>query len=1114
MCAIAVRAAPRRVANPKADARFVAVTDQVKAGAARLRKHAPPAQKAREASKSAKAPPNERLAGAKAKAVDEVKEAPTPKPQPQSFKALLRAEIDKAMPKTLGDTEQFMNGGATGAMKGSLGGSVDQQEKAATGPLDAATKKPPNEGAVPALPSAALPAEAAPAAPGVDGARGMPPPATPADVSLQQSKQDTLQALADEKIKPATLQKANDPRFTALAGAQGAVVAQADKAPAGFRAKESAVLAGARAAAGGTGRRGALLLAGTRGAGNAKVLTRQQQQAAKEEAERKQVAANIEGIYADTKVKVERNLATLDTDVAAIFDPGIEAALAAMKTFVEDKLFDYKLRRYLSIPGVGLALWVKDQILALPDEVNVFYAQGRAQFQGAMDRLIDRVAALVEARLAKAKADVAAGQSKIKSYVAGLPANLKAAGDAAAKAVADRFTELDAGIDSKKDELASALAQKYKDAFDKADEALKQMQDENKGLIQQFAEKLGEVVTALLEFKAKLLGLIKKGQETIQLILDDPIGFLGNLIAAVKGGFNAFVGNIWTHLKAGFVKWLFGALAGAGITLPSDLSLPSILKLVLDVLGISYEKMRAKAVKLIGARAVAVIEKAVEYVKEFVTGGPQKLWEKVKDDLASLKDMVIGAIQDWLVETVVKQAVAKVVSMFNPAGAIVQAVIAIYNVVMFVVEKAQQIMALVEAVVNSVNAIATGAIGGAISWIEKSLASAIPIVIGFLARLVGLGGIGDKIKGFIKKVQAKVDAAIDKAIAKVVALAKKLFGAVKAGARKLLDWWNKKAPVNAAGERHTLLFSGKGRGARFVIRSTEADPLAFLEARKAKIKPATLPAKKKAEYDLGVVKLGTAATDVAGVRTLQGELAAFDDGSKPVPADADSTAADAKSTALDAKLLVLAGTIGEIIVHFNIKDPIVKKVSIPSRRPWELVTKVRIANEYAATPAHRAGDLTLPATPEKINGKVVTTPFNLNRDRKNVAGVKETLGRRHVVSSADMRDHYVSKLVGKPASEGKLLIEQRASMAEARTTVKGDLDDKSIEEAARERHAKFFNYANNLWIGPQRENSVLQQKIDTNKPGMKGNASAISEHVAHVKRSWAFDGNFTPTKVS
>lgn len=765
-----------RVAKPKSDPRFVAVTEQVKSGATKLKQHPTAATKAKQASKSAKPPANERLAGAKAKVVDAVKEAPTPKPQPTSFKALLRAEIDKAMPKTLGDTEKFMEGGAQGQMKGAASGGVSQQKDAATGPADKAVKKPPDAGAVPEQPSAPLPAEPVAGAPPIAGGQAMPEPAKPQEVSLQETKKDTEQALKDEKVKPESLPKANDPRFSAVADAKGKVAAQADKAPGQFRGKEAAVLGKAGAQAAGAARTGSLLMAGRKGAGNAKVLSRQQQQAAKEEAERAKVATTIEGIYTRTKTRVEAKLSGLDGEVSAIFDPGVDAAIAQMKAFVDDKIFDYKLRRYLSIPLVGLARWLRDAALGLPDEANVFYTQGRAMFTKSMDALIDRVAALVEKRLAEAKAEVAAGQAEIKAYVAGLPANLQAAGKAAETAVTDRFKELEDGIESKKNEIAQGLAQKYKEAFDKADEALKQMQEENKGLVAGFLEKLGEIVKALMEFKAKLLGLLKKGMETIQLILDDPIGFLGNLIAAVKGGFNAFVGNIWTHLKAGFFKWLLGSLAGAGITLPSDLSLMSVFKLVLDVLGITYPKLRAKAVKLIGETAVTVIEKLVEYVQALFTGGVAALWEKVKEDLSTLKEMVIGAIQDWLIETVVKQAVTKVVSMFNPAGAIIQAIIAIYNVVMFVIEKAQQIMALVEAVINSVYAIATGAIGGAIAWIEKSLAAAIPVVIGFLARLLGLSGISEKIQGFIKKVQSKVNGAIDKVIAKIVAMVKKLFG--------------------------------------------------------------------------------------------------------------------------------------------------------------------------------------------------------------------------------------------------------------------------------------------------------------------------------------------------
>ncbi|HEU6454624.1 MAG TPA: hypothetical protein VN201_04110, partial [Roseateles sp.] len=433
-------------------------------------------------------------------------------------------------------------------------------------------------------------------------------------------------------------------------------------------------------------------------------------------------------------------------------------------------------------------------------------------------------AALVEKRLAEAKAEVAAGQAEIKAYVAGLPANLQAAGRAAESAVNDRFKELEAGIEAKRNELAQGLAQKYKEAFDKADEALKQMQEENRGLVAGFLEKLAAVVQALREFKDKLMGLLKKGMETLQLILDDPIGFLGNLLAAVKGGFHAFVGNIWTHLKAGFFKWLLGSLASAGITLPSDLSLMSVFKLVLDVLGITYPKLRAKAVKLLGETAVSVIEKLVEYVQALFQGGVAALWEKVKEDLSSLKDMVIGAIQDWLIETVVKQAVTKIVSMFNPAGAIIQAILAIYNVVMFVIEKAQQIIALVEAVINSVYAIATGAIGGAIAWIEKSLAAAIPVVIGFLARLLGLSGISDKIRSFIQKVQAKVDAAIDKVIAKIVGVVKKLFGKLKAGVAKVVQWWRHRKAIAVEGRRLTLYTEGSEASTRVLVASSPGVP--------------------------------------------------------------------------------------------------------------------------------------------------------------------------------------------------------------------------------------------------------------------------------------------------
>jgi hypothetical protein len=773
--------------SPDSDPRFRKVMDDLKRGAARSKAHAPAARKAAEASAAAKGPPNEKSAGAKSNQVDKIQEAPAKKPETSSFLAMLRAEIKNAMPQTLGDTENFMKGGSSGQLKGSLKGNVSQKENEAAGDVKTASKETPKEGGVPTKESKPIPPEPATAAPAVNAGEGMPAPKSEADVSLQDSKQDADAQMKDAEVTPQQLQKANDPRFSAVLTAKDAVGKQADAGPAKYRAGEKGVLSQVAAQTTAQARTGGAAMVGVRGGANSAVLSKQALAKAKEEAERKKVTDHIESIYNRTKASVEQKLSALETEVGSIFDSGVDGALKAMTDYVEDRMYKWKFDRYLGSLW-GAALWIKDKLKGLPPEANVIYEEGRTLFTGLMDKLVVRVAALVEQRLKEAKNEVAKGQAEIKSYVQGLSPNLRAAGQAAEKDVAGRFQELERGIDDKKSQLAQQLAQKYKEAFDKSNEALKKIQDENKGLIDAFLDGLLAVIKVLLEFKDKLMSLLKKGADTIKLILADPIGFLGNLIAAIKLGFQQFMANICKHLEKGFFRWLFGALAEAGIEIPDGLpSLPSILKLVLSVLGITYERMRAKAVKLIGEHAVTVIEKLVQYVKALIEGGPAKLWEQVKSDLSDLKQMALDTIQSYIVTTVVQRAIAKLVLLFNPVGAIVQAVLAIYDVVTFLIENAGKIVALLEAAINSVHDIATGAITSAAKRIENSLADAIPVAIGFLAQFVGLGKISKKVKEFILKVQAKVDAAIDKAIAKVVAFVKKMIGKLTGKDKKARD---------------------------------------------------------------------------------------------------------------------------------------------------------------------------------------------------------------------------------------------------------------------------------------------------------------------------------------
>jgi hypothetical protein len=760
-------------ANPEADPRFKGVKEKIGQKSNALKKHPPAKQKAGEAAKAAKGPPNEKAAGAKDKQVDAMKEAPAETPPADSFLTTLRAEIEKVMPATAEDADKFMEGGDEAQMKGAVGGNVKEQKETASGDLQSASNEPPNEGGVPAKEVAAMPPDPAAPVPSVSAAPGMPAPKPPEEISQKQTKADAETQLKENKLSKKRLAN-KDPRFEKVSAEKGKVDATADASPGKYTSQEKNVLGKAASQANSTAKSGLTAVVGVKNKSKSAVQSRQEAQKAKDEQRRKKVTDDIELIYNQTKQKVDNNLNSLERDVMAIFDPGSAAAIAAFKSNTNRDVDKFFSKRYSGLSGA--ADWILDKFKPTPPEVKQIIQQNLQKFTASMDALAVRVAGFVDKRLNQAKTDIEKGQGKIKSYVASLPKDLQSVGKEAETAMSARFDEMKQGVEAKKNDLAQKLAQKYKEAHDKANELAKKIEEENAGAFAGLIAAIGEVIKIILEFKDKLMALLRKAADTIDLILDDPIGFLGNLIAAIKAGVGQFVGNIWTHLKKGFMEWLFGSLASAGIEVPADLSLVSIFKLVMGVLGLTLPRLKAKAIKLLGPTAVAVITKLVEYVSALITGGPAKLWEQVKSDIGDLKAMVIDAIQDWLITTVIKQATVKLLSFFNPAGAFVQAVLAIYNLVMFLIERASQIMSFVEAVVNSVSSIAQGAIGAAANWIEQSLARMIPIVISFLARLIGLGGISQKIKEFITKVQTKVDQAIDKAIGKIVAFIKKMFG--------------------------------------------------------------------------------------------------------------------------------------------------------------------------------------------------------------------------------------------------------------------------------------------------------------------------------------------------
>lgn len=595
----------------------------------------------------------------------------------------------------------------------------------------------------------------------------------------------------------------------------------------------------------------------------------------------------------------------------------------------------------------------------------------------------------------------------------------------------------------------------------------------------QFISWAGAQVITLLEIIFSVVApgavpYIKKAQGAFRTIIQNPIGFVGNLVRAGKMGFQLFASNIGEHLKAALINWLTGPLAAAGVYMPKAFTLIEVLKLIQSVLGLTWQNIRVKLLKIIPEPVLVLLEKTASVLVTLVRDGPAAAWQEIKNELNELKETMIAKVIEMVTSQIVQAAVTKLVMMMNPAGAVIQAIIAIYNTISVFIDKIKQIGAVVAAFIDSIAAIAAGQVDGAAKKVEQTMAKGLNVVIPFLAKFAGLGGIPDKLVALLKKIRAPIDKGLDKIVAWLGALLAKL----GAQAKRLLNWWTKKKPIAGGDKPHTLTFTGKGKGAKLVVRSEPMLPSAFLDDEAER---ASVTGKKRTG------PVGTVKTDEAAIKVVQDQLAKFDDTDdtkKSAGKSADK--ADALMTELDTKLTGMSTFIGTTLSKWKVDDPFVGDAIKLPRGKFSVEQKTAIAEAHG-----NDKDLQKDSYGRLINMKA-----------------SKSLARRHVISSYDMSQHYMQSLNGKKkkVSEGKMLLEQRASIAEARVQV-SDLTVAALQEAATKRYATFFGYLRNMFIGDSRENSMLQENLDPMHPDMVGKPKKLDEHIRHVKRSWAMDSN-------
>ncbi len=386
----------------------------------------------------------------------------------------------------------------------------------------------------------------------------------------------------------------------------------------------------------------------------------------------------------------------------------------------------------------------------------------------------------------------------------------------------------------------------------------------------------------------QIMGILNKGKAVLMKIIGDPISFIKNLFNAVVGGIGLFKGNVTKHLMGGVVGWLFGTLAKAGLTLSASFDLPGVFSVILQFLDLTWLSIRSRIVKALGPQGekiMGVLEKTVDIVRDLVQKGPIALWDWVKDFIGNLKSMFFDAIIDWVKGTIVFKAIETLISFFNPAGAIIQAVIAIYNTVRFFMERIRQIKEFAMSVLNSIIEIAGGNVTKAAAAVENAMVRSLPVIISFLARIIRLGGISERIRNVIQKIRKPIDVAIKTVIGWIVDKAKLLLGKGKALAGKVKEkvvkafqWWKaRKRFKTQTGESHTVFFDGEGKTAQLMIASQKTPYVKFINQLDADNDPEKIKAKNEAlktakAIDSLRIK---AATDETGVKDRTGEFKAL-----------------------------------------------------------------------------------------------------------------------------------------------------------------------------------------------------------------------------------------------
>ncbi|GEM_PF-4104904 len=522
------------------------------------------------------------------------------------------------------------------------------------------------------------------------------------------------------------------------------------------------------------------------------------------EQEKLLVSENINKIYKKTNDQVKEKLESLESKSMKTFEEGQKLAFDTFDKNVDKELEAFFDERHSGVGGFFTS--IGDWAMGTDDlpEVQAIFEKNKVDFVNTIDQLIEEISTDCQTVIKECEKIIADAKLEIDTYVNSLGGKLKEYGQGCQNDISKKLDKLTEDVKKKGEELKDKLKELRAKAIEAIDKKIEERKEKMKGALSKLGKFLLDLAMKFFTFTLtsmgmspdEVMGIINKGIATITAIVTNPIGFFSNLGSAVGQGLDLFQTNFKKHMIGGMMEWLTGAMGGT-VEIPQEFSLKGILKMGLSILGLTWTNIRMKLVKLVGENIVTAAETGFEMVTILITEGPMGLWEWIKDEAESIKTSIIEGIKEWALITIVKNAVIQLALMLNPAGAIVRAIIAIYDLIMWLIDNIERIISFVNSVISSITNIAEGNISGAAGFIESAIAKTIPMILSGLAQFLKLGGISKKIKETVEKVRKPIDKAISKGLKAVADKVKKWFGDKKAkpGDAKKIKEENKSGQV-------------------------------------------------------------------------------------------------------------------------------------------------------------------------------------------------------------------------------------------------------------------------------------------------------------------------------